>query len=218
MSAADLAARLPDIDTVRHWARSLAAVEAVVCPESADRCFSFDAAWADDEQMASMRNGSGDGWSIVFTPAGAYLRGFDHESPLSPYRQRPLRVVPGLLEPVPAALREAAQDPAWQTEGMPATTVSLWRLDGDDRWSHGVAQGTGNVPDGASLFDGLDGEASTYAAFVADHYEVDLDLAAIEHVFAGRPLTPDVARRLNPDIEWAERVEDLRGIGYPVES
>lgn len=36
------------------------------------------------EQMASMRNGSGDAYSIVFSPAGAFIRGFDHESAMSP--------------------------------------------------------------------------------------------------------------------------------------
>lgn len=32
-----------------------------------------------------MSNGSGDEFDIVFSPAGAYIRGFDHESPMSPY-------------------------------------------------------------------------------------------------------------------------------------
>ncbi|MFE4802065.1 hypothetical protein ACFRFL_45945 [Streptomyces sp. NPDC056708] len=36
---------------------------------------------ADGEEMASMRNGSGDEYSIVFSAAGAYVRGFDHETP-----------------------------------------------------------------------------------------------------------------------------------------
>ena len=122
MSAAELAARLPDLDTVREWARALAAVEAVVSPEWESRYFSFDPAWADDEQMASMRNGSGDDWSITFTPAGAYLRAFDHESPLSPYVQHPSRTWPGLLEPVPEG-----------ADGAPDGGDLLDELDGDPR-------------------------------------------------------------------------------------
>jgi len=33
-----------------------------------------------------MRNGSGDAYSIVFGPLGVIIRGFDHESPMSPAR------------------------------------------------------------------------------------------------------------------------------------
>lgn len=32
-----------------------------------------------------MRNGSGDEYAIVFSAAGAYIRGFDHEAVMSPY-------------------------------------------------------------------------------------------------------------------------------------
>jgi hypothetical protein len=38
------------------------------------------------EDLASMQNGSGDEYSIVFLDDGAaYARGFDHESPVSPW-------------------------------------------------------------------------------------------------------------------------------------
>ena len=218
MSAAELAARLPDLGTTRAWARALAAVEAVVSPEWEYRYFSFDATWADDEQMASMRNGSGDEWSITFTPAGAYLRGFDHESPLSPYGQQPYRVVAGLLEPVPPELREAASDPAWHLDGVPGTTLSLWRLSSDDGWHHGRPEGSPAVPDGSELFDELDGDASTYTAFASDYYEVDVDQGAVEHVYAGRPVTEELARRLNPACDWRSLVDDLRAIGHPVQA
>jgi hypothetical protein len=33
--------------------------------------------------MASMRNGSGDAYSIVFSSHGAFIRGMEHESPMS---------------------------------------------------------------------------------------------------------------------------------------
>ncbi len=72
MTAEDLAARLPDIATVRAWSQSLAALDAVLDPDPAYRWFSFDAGWGADEQVASMRNGSGDEYSVTFSPAGAY--------------------------------------------------------------------------------------------------------------------------------------------------
>lgn len=53
-----------------------------------------------------MCNGTGDEYSIVFSPAGAYVRVFDHESSMSPWRDRESpRPWPGLLEPVPEVFR-----------------------------------------------------------------------------------------------------------------
>lgn len=69
MTAENLAARLPHPDTLRAWWQSLAALDAVMSPEANSRYFTFDPRWADDEQMASMRNGSGDDASVTFRTA-----------------------------------------------------------------------------------------------------------------------------------------------------
>ncbi|MGW6505963.1 hypothetical protein ACWGCP_00065 [Streptomyces niveus] len=85
MTSCDVACRLPAIGDLRNLCRSLAVLDAILSPERECRYYSFNSAWAQGEEMASMRNGSGDEYSIVFSTAGAYLRGFDHEAPMSPY-------------------------------------------------------------------------------------------------------------------------------------
>jgi hypothetical protein len=81
--AHDVAGSLPDIATLRERCRSLAVLEAILSPEEQSRYYSFSSSWWEDEEMASMDNGSGDAWSIVFSPAGAFVRGFDHESSMT---------------------------------------------------------------------------------------------------------------------------------------
>ncbi|MFP5369913.1 MAG: hypothetical protein ACLGI3_04090 [Actinomycetes bacterium] len=100
-------------------------------PDREFRWFSFDAAWGDGEQVASMRNGSGDEWSITFSGAGTYVRGFDHESALSPFAQEPQGLAPGLLEGLPEVLRASAEEPAFTMADLPLVTVALWRLAGE---------------------------------------------------------------------------------------
>ncbi|GGV05405.1 hypothetical protein GCM10010502_70370 [Kitasatospora aureofaciens] len=56
-----------------------------------------------------MRNGSGDEYSIVFAPAGVYLRGFDHESPMSPYAED--GVWPGVVDSVHEESGRASRNP-----------------------------------------------------------------------------------------------------------
>lgn len=89
MTAAQLAGRLPAIGVVRRWSQSLAVLDAIMSAEREYRCFSFDAQFGPGQALASMRNGSGDEYSITFTGDGAFLRGFDHESPLSAFVQTP---------------------------------------------------------------------------------------------------------------------------------
>ena len=47
----------PDIPTVRRLTRSLSVLDAILAPAWEDRCHAFDAHWAPDELVASMRNG-----------------------------------------------------------------------------------------------------------------------------------------------------------------
>src|SRR4051794_18596140 len=85
MAVSALAARLPAADVVSRWSRSLAMLDAILSPDPQYRYFSFNNSWDDGEQLAAMSNGSGDEYSITFTGSGTYIRGFDHESELSPF-------------------------------------------------------------------------------------------------------------------------------------
>jgi len=68
-------------------------LDAILSPDRESRYYSFNAAWADGEKIASMRNGLGDEYSIVFSAEGVYVRAHDllrvfgREGRLSPLRQ-----------------------------------------------------------------------------------------------------------------------------------
>jgi len=109
MTAPHLAGRLPAIGVVRRWSQSLAVLDAIMSAEREDRYFSYDTEFGPGQALASMRNGSGDEYSITFTGDGAFLRGFDHESPLSPFSRTPPALWPGILTGLPAELAAVAQ-------------------------------------------------------------------------------------------------------------
>lgn len=216
MSVTNLAARLPDIETVRRWSQSLALVDAILSPEWEYRYFSFDAGWAADQEMASMRNGSGDEYSITFAPVGAYVRGFDHESDMSPFAQSPAAVWPGVIDDVPVELEEFVAEPAFSDEGVPRATLCLWRRSDDAEWQHGsVTFPSGADPDGADwLFEQLDGQPDTYRRFALDYYEKEIDLAAISHIYRHEPVSDEIVSALNPQLSLSDITDDLHGIGY----
>jgi hypothetical protein len=63
--------------TLERLTQSIAMLEAIVSPEWEYRYFSFNRLWDESkgERMASMRNGSGDEYFLVFGPLGAFLKG-----------------------------------------------------------------------------------------------------------------------------------------------
>ncbi|MGV9625974.1 hypothetical protein [Streptomyces sp. NPDC003487] len=220
MSVLDVARGLPDIGVLREHCRSMAVVEAVLRPGWGDRDHSFRDRWSATESLASMQNGSGDEYSIVFSDAGAYVRGFAHESPMSPYVED--GPWPGVLDDVPDVFRSCVEEPAFSDEdGMPVVTACLWRETGDDCWRTGVIdfpdEASGD-PDGAwGLFHLLvDRSPDAFQRWAEDYYEVPVDLDAVRHVFSSRPLTDAVVQALNSDIVLTDLANDLAAIGYPV--
>ncbi|WNI14369.1 hypothetical protein [Actinacidiphila sp. ITFR-21] len=219
MTVHDIARQLPEIPALRDHCRSLATLEAILSPGWEDRYHSFASDWSRTEEMASMSNGSGDEYSIVFSPAGAYVRGFAHESAMSPYVAG--EPWPGVLDEVPEVFRSCVREPAFSDEdGTPVVTACLWRESGDDAWRAGgieFPEVTGGDPDGSGyLFQLLaDRSAEAFQRFAEDYYGTAVDLAAVRHVFALRPLTDGVVAALRPGATVADLAEDLAQIGYP---
>ncbi len=218
MSVAELAARLPSIDVLKQWSRAIATLDVIMSPDWEYRYFSFDPRWSESEQMASMRNGSGDEYAIVFTEDGAFVRGFDHESSLSPSMQSPPGVAPGVVDGLPEVFAPQVLEPAFSLHDVPAITVCLWRRNDDDRWSHGSPTDPPVADDdgGASwLFEDLDGNPETYVRFVADYYETEVDIADVSLVFDGLPIDADLITRLNPEADPAVALAEIAELRRP---
>ncbi|MEU0283094.1 hypothetical protein [Streptomyces sp. NPDC006195] len=219
MTSYDVARRLPAIGDLRNLSRSLALLDTILSPDREYRYHSFNSAWADGEEMASMRNGSGGEYSIVFSAAGAYVRGFDHESPMSPYANDG-EVWPGVIDGVPSIFRSCVEEPAFTDEDhVPVVTACVWRETAETRWSHGTIDFPAghDDPDGADrLFRLLmDPSPEEYQRFAEDYYEVPVNLAAVRHVYALRPLTSALVSSLNTATSLSDVAEEIEEIGYP---
>jgi len=224
MAVGELAERLPAISVVRRWSQSLAVLDAIICEDRQYRYFCFDSQFAPGRALASMCNGEGDEHSITFTGDGAFMRGFDHESPLSPFAQTPPSLWPGLLTGLPEALAVAAREPAFTLEGVALMTVALWRLAGDQQWCHGPVtfprswQREYADPDGSGwLFAQLDGHADSYLEYASNYFERRLPGEAVTAVIDHEPITAALLRTLNPQRLPDDLTNDLNQIGYPAQ-
>jgi hypothetical protein len=214
---------LPGVEVVKAVSKSLALLDLIIEPTWDMRYYSYNRAWGEAAELGSMRNGSGDEYSIVFLPDGAaYARGFDHESPLSPWASdNDGELYPGLIDGIPERFLPWVTEPAFTADGVCDMTVCLWTASGAaGSWAHGdvPVPGTADDPSGAAWLFGLltRPEPGQYVDFARDYFEAGLDEAAVADVYAHRPLDAELVARINPERTLADLLEELQEIGYPV--
>ncbi len=210
----EILASLPDVESLKGLCQSLAMLDAILSPDWQYRYFSFNSKWSAGKMMASMRNGCGDDYFILFNSSGAIIKGFAHESPMSPYAQPVSTVWRGVLDSVPDEFRDFLTEPAFSIE---ATTFCIWRRYADSSWQVGdIDYPEGDDPDSsAELLWLLDGNPATYQEFAADYFEKDIPLSAVQHIYEHKPLTESIVAQLNAEVSKVELQEDIDEIGYP---
>lgn len=163
-----------------------------------DRYYSFDHAWdpTSDQRMASMRNGSGDEWFLLFQPGGGFLKAFWHEHPHDD--------VAKIYDGLPSPLQPQLQEPAFS---MAYVTVGGWH-DGATRTLRGNA-----APLQEQLAI-LSGDPERYRAYAAEYFAVELPVDAIAHALAGKPLDAVAVHRITTDRTLADLKDDLGQIAY----
>ena len=204
---------LPEIPDVRHISQSFALLDAILSPEWEFRYYSFNAHWDKQEAMASMRNGEGDHYFIWFNPAGAVLKGFAHESVMSPFRVNPPQLWSGIFDNFPPQFKEFLTEPAFVIE---VTTFCVWRLNEDAAWQSGAIQfPAGHDPDGsARLLKLLDGKPETYQQWAQSYFEVPVSLPVIIDIYQHQRITEQIIKALNPELSIDDLTDDLEEIGY----
>ena len=217
MTVYDLAAELPAVGVLRQRCQALALLDAIIDADYYD----YTRSWGDG-QAASMTDGSGDEYTIVFTAAGGvFIRGLYHDSPMLSKHDG---LWPGLLDGLPDEFRRQVDEPAFvgPDDTFDATFV-LWRSAGDDAWHAGrdidfsPADFDETDPDGSWLLDILVDEiAEQYLEYAEEIFEVTPDLDAVEHVVAFRPLTDEVILAISPDADPARIRDRAAEIGYPL--
>lgn len=212
---------LPAASLLKAASKALAVLDMIMEPDPGYRYYSYQSAWGPAEDLASMQNGSGDEYSIVFLADGAaYARGFDHESPMSAWGNGG-ELWPGLTDGIPGRFLKYVHEPAFWCDGVPDMTVCLWTGSGAaGSWEHGSIPPPGGPGDqsGAGRLFGLVSrpEPGQYRAFARSYYEVGIDAAAAADIYASRPLDQDLISRINPGRVLSEMLDELRQVGYPV--
>jgi hypothetical protein len=207
---------LPAPDELERRCQAMAVLEAILCPEPRWRYFAFNAAFAPGERVARANSATGDGWLFWFAPQGVVIRGFDHESPVSPWGRDPVAPWPGLFDGLPEKLRHG---PRLEVDGVESVTFCLWWDLDDLGWRSGVvAQPDAEYadPDGSEwLLAELDGPAA-YQIHAQEFHERGVPLDAITQLYRHEPLTEQMIRAVDPNADTVVALATAMAVGYPV--
>ncbi len=205
---------LPDIDDLKKLCQAIAVLEVILSPEWEYRFYSFDSKWSETEMLASMRTGSGDEVMILFNEHGACINGFAHDSSMSPWKQEPPRIWPGILEDVPGEFIDFIT-----TEPVPTigTTFCIWKKYSDPNWQTGkMALPKDLFGDGsAALLSVYDAKPRTYKNWAEEYYEKKIPSIIIKEIYSHTPFNELDIKQINRIIEKRQIIKDIVEIDYP---
>jgi hypothetical protein len=167
--------------------------------------------------MASMKDGEGNHYFIIFFNEGAAIKGFDIDAPINEYTDK--EFWKNKINQMPSQYEQFLREPAFVID---EATFFIWRLNDDYEW-HTLNLGTeikGKLA-GVHDFDGsqnlitiLGGLPETYKRWADAYYESDFALDIIEKIYRHEPLTKEMVEILNSDIDYEVLIEDIEETGY----
>lgn len=189
---------LPPPADLERICKGLAALDAMMSDDWESRYYSFNKAWnkKSKERMASMRNGSGDDWFILFSPAGVFVKAFWHEYP----REDADAIYAG----IPKGLAKQRKENAFFMED-----VTFGGYHDGKTWTL-----RGNAKPMADELAILSGDPAAYREYVAQVFEVKVPVDAITKVLAGTKLDAKLVAKISTERTLAELKADLAEIGY----
>ncbi len=132
---------------LRHALKAAARCDAILNKNDDSRTYSYSQNWFCGADLARLDNGAGDYVQIVFLINGqAWVKGFAHESAISPHAQDKFASWPGMYQGLPELWQSWREHPEFDVEEV---SFSCWTDDGEN-WQ------TGSVVLPAGYEDGSD--------------------------------------------------------------
>ncbi len=186
--------------------------------ESWLRSTSFYKDFSDGVDMVKIDNGSGDHVYIMFSKHGAIIKGFDHESELSPYANDKGEIAKGIYDFVPDELSKLLDDSVEPDD----VTFCIWRSKNDSFWRKGdiaVLKENKDANDGEGYLLGLIFDnAESWLDWAKDYYEEaeQLKLEFVKNVYEHKIEKKEIKEIINPDRDIEEIIKELEQIGYGI--
>lgn len=189
---------IPNLDDVYKTCQSLAAIEAILMQEWEYRYFSFNDSWDTNQSMASMRDGSGSHYYMLFDQQLKSCIGKLYVKSLNAMN------LSGVKELV--ALKDFMQEPAFEND---IATIYFYKTSDNSTWQS--IPSLNNIP----FLGFLTNNEKAYIPWAESYYEVEINTLPVIQIFNYQPITTTIINQLNHDCCISTLKDDLNEIGYP---
>ncbi len=210
---------LPSIDEIKEILISQAVLDIILTEEENHwlRLINFYKNYSKGLDMVKIDNIAGDHVYILFSDEGAIIKGFDHESILSPYANDEGKIAKGIYESVPNELMKLLDD----SVEVQDVTFCIWRKRTDMFWCKGevtVPDDYKNGDDGEDFLLGyIFQDADSWLEWAQGYYDEQGKIIKIDHVkkvYEHQNITKEIVESINPDRDFEEVNQELKKIGY----
>ncbi|WP_314587860.1 hypothetical protein [Paenibacillus terrigena] len=203
--------QLPGPENLKKLMIVQAALNTILCETEWLRYHSFVQEWDEGVCMAKIDNGAGDHLIMLFSAEGSIIKGFDHESQLSPYAQDEHKVWPGIYDYVPNELLLHLEHEGIEKEDV---TFCMWRRNSDSRWQKGKVEIPKGAEDGSGFLIGAIYQTpEDFVQFAKDYFEIELPVDIVKKVYEGVSITVEMIQTINPDCATEEVYRELESLG-----
>jgi hypothetical protein len=162
--------------------KACAGLDAQLIDDENLRSYRFYHNWKDGVSLATYENGSGDDLAILFKNGCALIKGFDHESEVSPYAQEEYEIWPGIYEGAPEELLAELDDESLEKDHV---TFCYWLVSNDTNWRQGPVSFSGGEDDGANwLLSAIKFNSYQFFEWANDYFEGNIERLTYEDVEA----------------------------------
>ncbi|MCZ8523980.1 MULTISPECIES: hypothetical protein [Paenibacillus] len=205
---------LPDPETLRQHLLVLAVLDVILCPEEWLRVHRYEPNWTANTSLGIIDNGAGDDLYIVFALEGTIIKGFDHESPLSPHAADEYGVGQGMYEETPPELLTYLDDHRFDKEDV---TFCLWWKKGDSEWKTDDIENPQEFNDGSDYLLGyIEYTPENYVDWAEAYYDIPVQLEAVRLVYGGTAISAEIIACLNPGRDVQAAITELARLGIRV--
>ncbi|MCH1919628.1 hypothetical protein L9G15_09305 [Shewanella sp. A3A] len=165
--------------------KASAALDIALCEDAHLRCFSYQTDWQAGVDIASYNNGGGDEIIFIIKGDAILIKGFDHESEVSPHAQEEYGIWPGMYNGAPEALLAILANDEFDMDDV---TFCFWRTSNTGAWQQGPVEFLNDEDDGSRwLLSIVTTTPNEFIEYAKDYYQDDFNRispAQVHQVFA----------------------------------
>lgn len=170
-----------------------------------------DKEWIKNGHFFRIDNGGGDHYHILISPMGSVIKGFGHESEMSPYNlqegeQPELIKNHNFYQDLPDDLFSLLNDDALEKE---VATFCIWQSISQEQWTYTPITIPDDWNDGSEDFLNYVFDLEEYAEWFEESYEEPIDMDLLKQIYKGMAVTKEMIEKLPTQYEAEVLLRDF---------